>query len=150
MKMAEHLFLRHVEEGFYNSVKYSNVDVNTKDASGNSGIHLAAAGANVEIIKLLLELGGNINILNKNNETALHIAIYTRDLDFIRFLISYGCDLNAQSFDGRTPLHIASYLGYEDVCRLLMNEKADIAILDKQERSAKMVAKNDTIQNLFI
>jgi len=51
------------------------VDPNYKDTeTGNSAIHMACANGNIEILKMLLENGGDVNILNSSKNSPLHWA----------------------------------------------------------------------------
>jgi len=62
------------------------------------------------VVKMLLLLGNNPNVRNRNEETPLHIAASSRGHDIadtIRLLIEYGADTDARDAHLQTPLHRA-------------------------------------------
>jgi ankyrin repeat protein len=62
----------------------------------------------LEAIKLCLELGADVNALNKNNDTALHGAAWRHFADsIVQYLVERGADMNAKNKRGWTPLVIA-------------------------------------------
>ena len=46
-----------------------------KDENGKTALHWAACFGKVNIAKILIENGVNVNVKNKNNETAIEVAI---------------------------------------------------------------------------
>ena len=64
--------------------------------------------SNIEAIKLLIELGADINYKDKNNYTALHYScIFPMGrLEIIEFLIKNGANVNNKSGFLRTPLMV--------------------------------------------
>lgn len=111
-------------------------------------IEVAAHGASLDIIKLLVERGANIT-----NTNALHNAVTahvnSRDsrseeetLRVIEYLLSKGCDINRREFQGEdfiapfsdahhsprkfgTPLQYAVYHAYERRIKFLLEHGAD-------------------------
>lgn len=78
-------------------------DPNFITSDGESSIHWAA-GMPTPILKILLDNGGNSNIVNpKTQETALYEAIH--NLDNIKLLISYGADINLKVGNESLLLH---------------------------------------------
>jgi ankyrin repeat protein len=67
----------------------------------------------LQTMAMLLELGVDINAVDRNGETAMHMAAYRNRADAIRFLASRGADIkvwNQENYQGWTPLAIA--VGY--------------------------------------
>lgn len=116
----EQLFLRAVEEGIYSAVLHSSVEnVNVKDASGNSAVHLATAYGNIDMLRILIEKGCDLFAVNSKQETVLHIAVYTRNVALIEFLLESKCDKKAKCIKNETAKDIAIRLGYTELLHLL-------------------------------
>lgn len=61
----------------------------------------------LEAVKLLVELGADVNAVGDNGFTALHGAAYVGAGDIIRYLVSKGAKLEVMDKFGQTPLSIA-------------------------------------------
>jgi len=101
-----------------------------KDKDGNLPIHMASELYNLNLIKLLLKDGVDINEVNYNGETPLHKAcIKSRNIEMIKYLIEHGSDINKTNNYGETPLMRAcsklTACDYE-VLKYLIDHGADI------------------------
>lgn len=97
-----------------------------------SKIVKAADQSNIDILKSLLDQGGNPNEKGKFEATGLHRAAFNGHKPTATLLITAGADINAQDFGGATPLHIAVRQGNTDMVRLLIQNGADINIKDEE------------------
>ena len=61
----------------------------------------------LEAVKLMVELGGDINAVNERGQTAVHAATFLGYADVIRFLAEKGANLDAKDKYGQTPVSIA-------------------------------------------
>jgi ankyrin repeat protein len=57
---------------------------------------LAAGEGHLEIVKLLLEHGADVNAKTAY-ETALHLAAEKGHLEIVKFLLEHGADVNAKT-----------------------------------------------------
>jgi ankyrin repeat protein len=64
--------------------------------------------AALEALKLISDLGGDVNAVNKNGLTAVHAAAYTGANEILRFLAAKGAKLNVMDKFGESPLSIAA------------------------------------------
>ena len=74
-------------------------------------IHFASWSNHIEIVKLLLSRGVDVNLVNGHNgETPLHHAVSAESVAFelIEFLLANGADPSIRNKDGKTPLDIAA------------------------------------------
>lgn len=67
----------------------------------------------LEVVKLAVELGGDVNAVNDHGQTAMHGAAYMGGDEIVRFLAGRGAAMNLIDKDGLTPLAIADgiYVG---------------------------------------
>jgi uncharacterized protein len=69
----------------------------------------------LEAVKLTLELGGNVNDVDKNGETVIHAATYKQVPAVAQYLIDHGAKIeiwNQKNKTGWTPLRIADGVIY--------------------------------------
>jgi ankyrin repeat protein len=69
-------------------------------------------GEVMEAVKYLLDLGFDVNAVNKNNETAMHGAAYRGFNTVAQFLYDKGAKIDVPNILGWTPLTIADGLFY--------------------------------------
>ncbi|KAG6935201.1 NFKB inhibitor zeta [Chelydra serpentina] len=88
--------------------------VEAKDGkSGRSALHLAAEEANLELIRLFLDLPNCLSFVNAkayNGNTALHVAASLQyrvtQLDAVRLLMRKGADPSARNLENEQPVHL--------------------------------------------
>ena len=96
--------------------------VNQADGLGYTALHWAAQGGYVDVAKLLIAKGANIDAKTGYKMTPLHSALCGRllmgnrdledRLEVARMLILAGADINARDNFGRTALAWADFRGY--------------------------------------
>ncbi|XP_058793738.1 ankyrin-3-like [Phymastichus coffea] len=95
----------------------------------------------IDVIKLLIDGGANVNARQANGRTALHNLasrriIYNQTaLNAVFMLTNAGADINSKDLMGLTPLHIACLKENYDIMRVLLDSGADINIEDNQKRT---------------
>jgi len=137
---ARNLFecLRRGDASSVTAAVEKGVDINTRDADGNTLLMQAAVYATATDLEFLLARGADVNASNKAGHTALIRAI--PDLGKIKLLVEHGADVNA-STGGTTPLLIAAGIrSAEDVVRYLVEHGADTKAVDAQGSDAVMSA----------
>ena len=86
---------------------------------GEASLHIATKEGNIDIVKLLLKLGKDINGRNTANQTPLVSGASNRNLDVVRLLIERGAEVDSRDIFGWTPLHYTSQDGHVEVSRVL-------------------------------
>jgi ankyrin repeat protein len=84
--------------------------VKAKDSQGHTALQFAALLREVEIVRMLLEKGADVNAKDNSRSTALHWAIGTgkpRSVEVVRMLLEKGADVNAKNNVKHTALHDA-------------------------------------------
>jgi ankyrin repeat protein len=72
-----------------------------------NSLMFAAREGHVEVARLLLDAGTNVNAVDQNEITPLFMAISSNRIPMARFLIERGANINAKDWYGRTPLFAA-------------------------------------------
>ena len=104
---------------------------------------------NIEILKLLLENGADVNQANKMNMTALTMAVMINNTDAVKLLLEYNADVNVVStLNDQTPLMFAIQNKNETIIKLLQGKFADINAKDSFGNTALMQAITPTGVNM--
>ncbi len=75
---------------------------------GLSALHQVAFLGWIKNIKLLLDIGADINLLSDSNSTPLHSAVEGGNIDAIRLLLNSGADLSIKNRHNKTPWDYAT------------------------------------------
>ncbi|KAF9007451.1 ankyrin repeat-containing domain protein [Cyathus striatus] len=92
--------------------------------------HYAASKSRIDIGRLLISRGADINARDKANQLPLHRAATTGSVGFIRLLLdsstpSNKLRLNTGDRIGNTPLHLAMESAHAEAAVVLINAGAD-------------------------
>ena len=87
---------------------------------------LAAVNGHIDVVKLLLESGGDPNRVNNYGETPLHLAARSRCVQAVKILIDAVADLNAPDKWGDSPLYYAVRNNHLDMVKLLLDAGAKL------------------------
>jgi ankyrin repeat protein len=93
-----------------NSLNWTPLMMAAGIGSGSSADEAGTEAECMQSVNFLLELGADINHVDKNGETAMHSAAYRSFPLVIQFLVDNGADINIwrkPGKAGRTPLSIA-------------------------------------------
>lgn len=128
--------------------------VNTRDiTSGDTGLHIAVARADVLWVRFLLQRGADPNIRNKKGMTPLQLATALSFTDGVEALIKGGANVNVADQTGETPLIAAVHARNVPLVRLLLEKGADPDRSDNSGRSArdymKLQAGNSLLMQEF-
>eukprot|EP01087_Luapelamoeba_hula_P011464 TRINITY_DN3119_c0_g1_i1.p1 TRINITY_DN3119_c0_g1~~TRINITY_DN3119_c0_g1_i1.p1 ORF type:complete len:461 (-),score=87.20 TRINITY_DN3119_c0_g1_i1:28-1410(-) len=86
-------------------------------------LFFAAMTGDVEIARLLLSRGADVNLSTSHNRTALHVASYYGHADMVAFLIANGANTAATTIDGVTPISAASWQGHDNLLAILLAQE---------------------------
>ncbi len=113
----------------------ANVDWQDEDNDGWAPLHGAARDGRVEIVRMLIDAGANVNVQTNYGKTPLHWAAWNGRVEVVRMLIGAGADVNLKDNDGWTPLHVAAGYGRVEIARMLIDAKADLNVQDNSEQT---------------
>jgi len=85
----------------------------------NQPLHAAAAGRHIEVCRLLLAAGADVNATQHARYTSLHEAAGSGDVELAELFLSAGADPRAVTTDGRTPADVADGAGHPDLAKRL-------------------------------
>ena len=103
-------------------------DVDSLNSEGLTPLHQASGGWReqcLDIVRLLLCHGANVDVCDDHRNTALHFAASDGRLEVARALLEHKADVNALNKDGLTPLHRTFKRARGDIVWLLLNHGAD-------------------------
>ncbi|KAJ2841876.1 hypothetical protein IWW36_006110 [Coemansia brasiliensis] len=76
--------------------------VNAKDANGYTPLHAAASWKHLQLLKYLLDNGGEVNIVDSDGDTPLHIC---EDKQCAELLLKHGADMEKKNKEGLSPVY---------------------------------------------
>lgn len=111
-------------------LKQKDCDVNKKDKSSNSALHLAILGKNVKIVETILKaacnVGCDINQTNSHNKTPLLVAVSNDATNIVKLLINNGCDLHQCNSNEIKAFHLACKSNYNgNIIKLFLKRETD-------------------------
>ena len=114
--LADYLIITHEE------------NVHAKCGNRGSPLHAASYGGDLEVVRLLLAHGADINTTNRYECTPLSSVYDGGHLDVMRLLLKHGADVDARLDDTfkKCLLHEASLREDVDTARLLLQHNADV------------------------
>ncbi|OWF44170.1 protein fem-1 homolog C-like [Mizuhopecten yessoensis] len=80
----------------------------------------------IEVLRLLISLGADINCTSSTNGTALLVGCLHDSAECVKELIKAGADVNTPNIYGATPLLNAASKGSLSLCEFLINNGADV------------------------
>ena len=82
-------------------------------------LHSAVAAQQIEIVKMLIEQGANVNAQQMKGVTALHSAAHNGLKDIVQFLLENGADTQIKMEDGTLPIDFAKKDNFPEIITLL-------------------------------
>ncbi|XP_033645288.1 transient receptor potential cation channel subfamily A member 1-like [Asterias rubens] len=105
-----------------------------KDKENNTALHSAVNSGSEEAVRVCIEFGSPIDVLQEDDSTPLHLAASQGSLPLVKLLLSppasdttlSNCDVELM-----TPLHRAAMFDHVDVADFLIEKGADVDSVDK-------------------
>jgi ankyrin repeat protein len=146
---------------------YCNIDMVSKLLKAGSDVNIIISGLDygsispliysklensLNIIKLLVSYGLNIDQKYDYGNTALICACVNKKIEIVEFLVSMNCDVNCVEKKGqnRTALMIACENNSIEIVKILLKAGADCSIKSKSGKFAIDFTSNEEIKFLII
>jgi ankyrin repeat protein len=95
------------------------VDAYTRNDLANQPLHAAAAGKHVEVCRILLAAGADVNATQHGGYTPLHESAQHGDVEMSELFLSAGADPAVRTDTGETAADLAATAGHVDLARRL-------------------------------
>ncbi|XP_063405877.1 protein fem-1 homolog C-like [Mytilus trossulus] len=145
-------------DGHYETVKFlldlncqvlnSRVDTTIKNIFGESGLHLVSKNGHIEVVKLFVDVGMNLNDTTNAGYTPLYQACRKGRFDIVKYLLDVnGKTLNSRvdtlikGTNGWSALHTACFNGHAGILKLLICVGMDINERDHSGKTAVHLAR---------
>ncbi len=114
-------------------LRWPKTEVESRNASDESPLMLAALRGHGELARKLIERGADVN---KTGWTPLHYAATNGHLEIMNLLLEHHAYIDAESPNATTPLMMAAHYGSADAVRLLLAAGADATLKNQLGMSA--------------
>ena len=112
------------------------IDSNYKKTIGAMMIHTAIDSGDLELVDMILQHDGCIDICNDEGYSPLHLAAFNGNIDMIRLLLIRGAETNIACVNTyETPLHFAAMHGNTKLFYFMAVNGADINLQDRNRIS---------------
>ena len=95
--------------------------VTDQDREEQTPLHLAVEDGDINLAKLCLDKGANVNAHKVNMSTPLHLAANGGDLDIVKMLIEHDANIEAKNASQETPLHRAAQFNRVEIVDYLLS-----------------------------
>ncbi len=138
--------MNYIRSGQINEVKsllmVNRELVNQKDDRGFTPLIMSTYTGNLELTKLLIELGADVDLAGAAGNTALMGVAFKGSLEMTNLLLTSGADIDQKNDQGETALIYAVKFNQPEIAKLLVDEGADVTIKDVNGLDAFHDARN--------
>lgn len=106
--------------------KECSVSFDGQIVHGVSALWAACGAGQLNIVKLLIHHGANVNHKTQTDSTPLRAACFEGRLDVVEYLVTHGADINISNAFNNTCLMIAAYKGHTNVIEFLLKNGAKV------------------------
>ena len=112
---------------FRNYLQKIDIEIlnNKKDDYGNTIFHIACKKGNLEMIKLLIEKGIDLNTQNDSGNTSLHYACNKGNLEIVKLLIKKKVNIHIPNNNGNTAIYYCYNVENLEIILLSNKKKFD-------------------------
>lgn len=111
-------------------------NVNDQDKFDNSPLYISSFEGNLELVKLFVKKGADLEAKTNVGDTSLMVACLYKKTEIMGFLIKSGANLNAQNNQGGTALFKATWNSEFANVKLLIDNNAELNIKNNKGETA--------------
>ena len=148
--------LRASQHGDLDKVKtildiYGNDFIESANEYGRTSLMIVSASEHIEIVKLLLKKGANVNAVDKCGTTVLMYCRLHKRCDIAELLLANGANVERTDNSGCTVLHFAAMFGNPNLVKLLMKVRPSLtSVVNRYGESARVLARSKDIKELLL
>ena len=102
-----------------------------------TAIHIVAKRNLLDVLKMLVKYGADVNAIDHSGSTALHYAARIGAVETVKFLLQNSANVKAfTDSTWSTPLHLAAIVNSPSTLRLLIEHGADLDAADGRNKTA--------------
>ncbi|XP_076971452.1 ankyrin repeat and EF-hand domain-containing protein 1 isoform X1 [Tamandua tetradactyla] len=111
-------------------------------STGRTALMEASREGVLELVRGILERGGEVNAFDNDRHHAAHFAAKGGYFDILKLLFAYNGDMGLIAMNGNTPLHYAAMAGSADCCKYLAQRGCDLKWKNLDHKTPRAVAKD--------
>uniref|UniRef100_A0A8C5UWP0 Ankyrin repeat and EF-hand domain containing 1 n=1 Tax=Microcebus murinus TaxID=30608 RepID=A0A8C5UWP0_MICMU len=111
-------------------------------ATGRTALMEASREGVLELVRGILERGGEVNTFDNERHHAAHFAAKGGFFDILKLLFAYSGDMGLIAMNGNTPLHYAAMGGFADCCKYIAQRGCDLRWRNLEHKTPRAVAKD--------
>jgi len=100
--------------------------------AGHTALQAASQNGHLEVLRLLLRSGANLELEDKDGDQAVHHAAFGDEPGVMEVIAASGADLNARNKRRQTALHIAVNKGHVGVVKVLLGLSCHPSLQDSE------------------
>ena len=117
--------------------------LSSRGSFGDTPLHVAVDGSYVEIVRILVEGGADVNKPGSFDNTPLHEAVERGHAEIVRILVEGGGDINKPGFMSDTPLTLALDNADTEIVEILLGAPSE----NEDESTPEPTAETDNISS---
>lgn len=109
-------------------IEHNDTILKSRDNMHFSALHHTAGQHHESTVRILLEMGMDVNSRNEDGRGALFQAVRSGDLAIVQLFLNHGADIHVRDVHGWTVLHVAACCGHVEIGELLLEHGAEIKV----------------------